>query len=96
MVRFVRAALEAERCRRQLNPKEGPGWICTVTRRSAALPPGKRRNTVGYEYVYIAVDDYSRLAYAEVLPDEKQRPRSACSAAPSPSTGAWESRWSRY
>jgi transposase InsO family protein len=32
---------------------------------------GKRRNTVGWEYVHIAVDDYSRLAYAEVLPDEK-------------------------
>jgi transposase InsO family protein len=32
---------------------------------------GKRRRTVGYEYVHIAVDDYSRLAYAEVLPDEK-------------------------
>jgi transposase InsO family protein len=32
---------------------------------------GKRRNTVGWEYVHIAVDDYSRLAYAEVLGDEK-------------------------
>jgi transposase InsO family protein len=32
---------------------------------------GHRRNTVGWEYVHIAVDDYSRLAYAEVLPDEK-------------------------
>jgi transposase InsO family protein len=32
---------------------------------------GHRRTTVGYEYVHIAVDDYSRLAYAEVLPDEK-------------------------
>jgi transposase InsO family protein len=32
---------------------------------------GKPRRTVGYEYVHIAVDDYSRLAYAEVLPDEK-------------------------
>ena len=32
---------------------------------------GKRRNTVGWEYVHIAIDDYSRLAYAEVLPDEK-------------------------
>jgi transposase InsO family protein len=30
-----------------------------------------RRNTVGWEYVHIAIDDYSRLAYAEVLPDEK-------------------------
>jgi transposase InsO family protein len=32
---------------------------------------GKPRRTVGYEYVHVAVDDYSRLAYAEVLPDEK-------------------------
>jgi transposase InsO family protein len=32
---------------------------------------GRRRRTVGYEYVHVAVDDYSRLAYAEVLPDEK-------------------------
>jgi transposase InsO family protein len=45
---------------------------------------GKRRNTgrrvdaegvarlqVGWEYVHIAIDDCSRLAYAEVLPDEK-------------------------
>jgi transposase InsO family protein len=38
----------------------------TVTDRA-----GKRRKTVGYEYVHIAVDDYSRLAYAEVLSDEK-------------------------
>ena len=32
---------------------------------------GIRRKTVGWEYVHIAVDDYSRLAYAEVLADEK-------------------------
>jgi transposase InsO family protein len=32
---------------------------------------GHRRTTVGYEFVHIAIDDYSRLAYAEVLPDEK-------------------------
>jgi transposase InsO family protein len=31
---------------------------------------GHRRNTVGWEYVHVAVDDYSRLAYAEVLADE--------------------------
>jgi hypothetical protein len=29
------------------------------------------RRTVGYEYVHVAVDDYSRLAYAEVLTDKK-------------------------
>ena len=32
---------------------------------------GKRRNTVGYDYVHIAIDDCTRLAYAEVLPDER-------------------------
>jgi transposase InsO family protein len=32
---------------------------------------GHRRNAVGWEYVHIAIDDYSRLAYAEVLPDER-------------------------
>ena len=32
---------------------------------------GRRHNAVGWEFVHIAVDDHSRLAYAEVLPDEK-------------------------
>jgi transposase InsO family protein len=32
---------------------------------------GVRRLTVGWEYVHIAVDDFSRLAYAEVLSDER-------------------------
>jgi transposase InsO family protein len=32
---------------------------------------GKVRKTVGFEYVHVAIDDHSRLAYAEVLPDEK-------------------------
>jgi transposase InsO family protein len=32
---------------------------------------GRQRKTVGYEFVHVAVDDHSRLAYAEVLPDEK-------------------------
>ena len=32
---------------------------------------GVRRYRVGYECVHVCVDDHSRLAYAEVLPDEK-------------------------
>src|SRR6266705_2510589 len=32
---------------------------------------GRVRNTVGWEFVHVAVDDYSRLAYTEVLTDEK-------------------------
>jgi transposase InsO family protein len=32
---------------------------------------GRQRRAIGWEYVHVAVDDFSRLAYAEVLPDEK-------------------------
>jgi transposase InsO family protein len=32
---------------------------------------GVRRLQVGWEYVHIAIDDATRLAYAEVLPDER-------------------------
>jgi len=55
----------------------GAGWRIrgghqhyTPRRTDAAGVP---RGTTGYEYVHIAVDDYSRLAYAEVLPDEKAK-----------------------
>jgi transposase InsO family protein len=34
-------------------------------------PEGRTRNVVGWEYVHIAVDDATRLAYVEVLSDEK-------------------------
>jgi transposase InsO family protein len=37
-------------------------------RRDAA---GRDRGTIGWEFVHVAVDDHSRLAYAEVLADEK-------------------------
>jgi transposase InsO family protein len=39
--------------------------------RTATDREGVRRNTVGWEYVHVAIDDYSRLAYVEVLADEK-------------------------
>jgi transposase InsO family protein len=32
---------------------------------------GIERKTIGWEYVHVAIDDHSRLAYAEVLPDQK-------------------------
>jgi transposase InsO family protein len=34
-------------------------------------PEGRKRNVVGWEYVHIAIDDATRLAYVEVLADEK-------------------------
>src|SRR5579875_2783850 len=55
--------------------KGGAGWRVTGPKHhyntTLTDGSGKRRNTVGYEYVHVAVDDYSRLAYAEVLLDEK-------------------------
>jgi transposase InsO family protein len=31
----------------------------------------KRQTRIGFDYVHVAVDDHSRLAFAEILPDEK-------------------------
>jgi transposase len=31
----------------------------------------RERKAIGWDYVHVAIDDYSRVAYAEVLPDEK-------------------------
>ena len=47
----------------------GPQRPVRGARRTDAA--GVRRLTVGWDYVHIAVDDCTRLAYVEVLPDEK-------------------------
>jgi transposase InsO family protein len=39
--------------------------------RSITIAPGIRRDMVRWEFVHVAVDDATRLAYAEVLSDEK-------------------------
>jgi transposase InsO family protein len=50
----------------------GAGHRVTGDRQNQYDRRGRRgRGELGWEYVHIAVDDYSRLAYAEVLPDEK-------------------------
>src|SRR5262245_41036317 len=55
--------------------ERGAGWRVRDRRQhhdpTSTDRAGRRRRTVGYEYVHIAVDDYSRLAYAEMLVDEK-------------------------
>jgi transposase InsO family protein len=40
-------------------------------RRTQTTSAGRGRGVVGWEFVHIAIDDCTRLAYAEVLPDEK-------------------------
>ena len=54
----------------------GPGKRITGRPRSRRGPTrtdatGVRRGIIGWECVHVAVDDFSRLAYVEVLPDEK-------------------------
>jgi transposase InsO family protein len=47
------------------------GGIKRNPKRTRVDAAGVERKVIGWEYVHIAIDDYSRLAYAEVLPDEK-------------------------
>jgi transposase InsO family protein len=54
--------------------QSGAGHRMTSRRRytgSRTDAEGKRRLLVGWESVHIAIDDCTRLAYAEVLPDER-------------------------
>ena len=50
--------------------RQGGGWWVhgRGSTQSAAARSGPR---VGYDYLHVCIDDHSRLAYAEVLPDEK-------------------------
>ena len=48
---------------------DGGGW--KAHGRAATNPGRHRRPKIGYDYVHSMVDDHSRLAYSEVLPDEK-------------------------
>jgi transposase InsO family protein len=48
---------------------DGVGHAATGTRRGQKKRSGSRR--VGYEYVHVCVDDATRLAYVEVLPDQR-------------------------
>jgi transposase InsO family protein len=58
---------------KKLGRVRGVGHRISGSRASQAKTrrQGKLRDVHGWEFVHIAVDDYSRLAYAEVLDDEK-------------------------
>ena len=48
---------------------DGGGW--RARGRAAGSTARDRKTRVGFDYVHSLVDDYSRLAYSEILPDEK-------------------------
>ena len=47
----------------------GSGW--RAWGRQMGSTSAKRKTRIGYDYVHSAVDDHSRLAYSEILDDEK-------------------------
>ena len=47
---------------------DGGGW--RVHGRAATVDHKHKKTLIGFDYVHAAVDDHSRLAYAEILPDE--------------------------
>jgi transposase InsO family protein len=49
--------------------RDGGGW--RVHGRAMGSTGFMKRHRVGFDYVHSLVDDHSRLAYSEVLPDEK-------------------------
>ena len=48
---------------------DGGGW--RVNSRVGSRTNATKHARIGFDYVHAAVDDHSRLAYAEILPDEK-------------------------
>jgi len=50
--------------------RPGGGW--KILGRTSATKAPKRRGA-GYDYLHVAIDDHSRYAYVEVLPDERGR-----------------------
>jgi transposase len=48
---------------------DGGGW--RVHGRAATVDHRHKPTPIGFDYVHVAIDDHTRLAYADVLPDER-------------------------
>ena len=48
---------------------DGGGWRATGEQMGSTA--ARRKTKIGYDYVHSLVDDHSRLAYSEILDDEK-------------------------
>ena len=57
---------------KKLGRIEGIGHRITGDRVGQSNPRARKQGGKGWEYLHLAVDDHSRLAYSEILPDEKR------------------------
>jgi transposase len=57
---------------KKLGRIEGIGHRITGDRVGQSNPRSRKQGGKGWEYLHLAVDDHSRLAYSEILPDEKR------------------------
>ena len=58
---------------KKLGRIEGIGHRITGDRTGQSAPRSRKEGGKGWEYLHLAVDDHSRLAYSEILPDETRR-----------------------
>ena len=56
---------------KKLGRMSRPGWRMTGGRHQQGAPGYQAAKGRGWEFCHVAIDDCTRLAYAEVLPDEK-------------------------
>ena len=66
---------------------DGGGW--RLHGRDATVDHRHKKTPIGFDYLHVAVDDHSRLAYIEALPDEKDPTcAGSCTAPRAGSTSA--------
>ena len=67
------------------------GRIGSVGHRITGRQTGavNRHRGIGWEFVHVCIDDASRIAFSQVMKDEKKKARSRFSRPPSPITPAW-------
>ena len=49
----------------------GGGWRLHGQAAAVSVAQRNKKTKIGYDYIHTAIDDHTRLAYSEVLPDEK-------------------------
>jgi transposase InsO family protein len=50
---------------------QGGGWRLHGREAKVSVANRHKKTKIGYDYVHTAIDDHTRLAYSEVLPDER-------------------------